>query len=102
MPLFLCRASAVGRLPPLPSSSSNGTAIHCLEVQHVPVADAPDHRCQQFRIRNAAKVIGEVGVYDASLSSAQQTVNVPHRVVRAATLCIRILLRLQTYLEDRR
>jgi hypothetical protein len=28
MPLLLCRASAVRRLPPLPSSSSTGTITH--------------------------------------------------------------------------
>ena len=71
------------------------------QMEHMPVADASRHRGQQFRMRNAAKVVGQVGIYDVPISRVEQAVNVTHRVMRVAPLPVRILFRLQVGLEDR-
>lgn len=44
---------------------------HLDQMQHTPAYDAPRERLHQFGVRNAAEVIGEVGVDDVRLASKQ-------------------------------
>jgi hypothetical protein len=52
-------------------------------------------------MRNAAKVVGKVRVYNVPISHVEQAVNALLRVMRVAARPVRILLRLQVGLEDR-
>ena len=69
-------------------------------MQHRPVRDTPGHAAHQFRVGNAVEVSAQVRVNDLPMSGAQQFVDMPHGIQRAAVGTIGILLRLQVGLED--
>jgi len=70
-------------------------------MQQMPVAHATRHRFQQFRVRNAIEIPGQVCIYNLRMSTPQQRLNLPNGTLSTAAGPVRVLLVLEIHLEDR-
>ena len=71
-------------------------------AQQPPVAHASGDGPEQFRVRDLTEVVRQVGVHHLPVARVQQPVHAVDSVVRVSARPVRILLRLQVGLEDRR
>ena len=71
------------------------------ESEHPPVAHTPRHALHQLSVRYLAEIVGEVRIDHLMVAPVQQPMDPPHRVLRASSRPVRVLLRLQVRLEYR-
>ena len=70
-------------------------------MQHTSIDDASRQRAHQFGVRNAAEVIGEVGVNDFRVASEQRLFHFDHRLLGIAAGTVGVLLGWKIGFEDR-
>lgn len=74
---------------------------HLDQMQHAPINDTPHKRQHCFGIRNAAKVIREVGVNDVRVTAVQAFLYLLRRQLGIAVLPVDVLLGRKVGIEDR-
>ena len=72
------------------------------QPEQATVAHAPGHAPQQFGMRNLAEVVRQIGIHHLVAPAVQQAVDAVHRVVRAASRPVGVLLLLQVRFDNRR
>jgi hypothetical protein len=74
---------------------------HLNQMQHTPINDTPRKRQHQFGMRNAAKVVREVGVDDVRLTTVQELFNLDRRLLGIAARPVGVLFGRKVGFEDR-
>jgi hypothetical protein len=70
-------------------------------MEHGPVHDPTGYRLKELGVRKSIEVAAEICVYDFSMASVDQLVDVSNCVQRAAACPIGVLLGRQVGLENR-
>ena len=70
-------------------------------MQHPPIDDASRERAHQFSVRDAPKVVREVGVHDFRMASEQRLFHLDHRLLGIAARPVGVLLWRKVGFKDR-
>ena len=68
-------------------------------MEHVPVYDPASYRLHKLGMRKSVKVAAEICIYDFSMASVDQLMDVSYRIQCAAVFPIGVLFRLQVDFE---
>lgn len=95
LPPVICRF-------PRSSCCSTGFQPHLDELEHVVVNDTTRHRLHQLMMRDRIEVLRHVRIHHLSVSSTQQSVHFPNRLLLGtAPRSIAVRARLEIRFEDR-